>query len=104
MTVILDEPFKSEVLARQVLGRTRDDNTICIECVDRGFRQCHKYYLNKQPVMQKYAKSCTEVRLSDTQLSSRVDKILKEREGIISPLLFGEEDLINPLIKKENSH
>ena len=37
VTVVLAEPFRSEVLARQTLGRTRDDNTYYIDCVDDGF-------------------------------------------------------------------
>ncbi len=34
-TIVLAEPL--EILAKQVLGRTRNDNTDCIEVVDDGF-------------------------------------------------------------------
>ena len=46
MTIVLAEPFKSEILARQTLGRCRDKNTTYIEVVDEGFaytRRCHAH-------------------------------------------------------------
>ena len=43
MTIVLAEPFKSEVLARQTLGRTRDDDTLYIELVDLGFYKIKQY-------------------------------------------------------------
>lgn len=100
LTIILDEPFKSEVTARQVLGRTRDADTTCIEVVDRGFKQCYNYYHYKQPTMQKYAKGCVEVRLSTSQLVDKVDKILTEYKSLKQPLRFYEDgELLKPLIK-----
>lgn len=56
-SVILAEPFKSEVLAQQSLGRTRDHNTFYIELVDMGFRQIQNYYQYKKPIFEKYALS-----------------------------------------------
>lgn len=56
-SVVLAEPFKSEVLAQQSLGRTRDDNTFYIELVDMGFRQVQNYYQYKKPIFEKYALS-----------------------------------------------
>lgn len=101
LTIILDEPFKSEVLARQVLGRTRDKNTRCIEIVDKGFKQCYNYYLNKQPIMNKYAKSCTEVRTTKNQLKHKVDKLLRERARLTIPIVYPDQ-LINPIIELGN--
>ena len=43
MTVVLDEPFKSHVLAQQTLGRTRADETSYTECIDIGFSQIKRY-------------------------------------------------------------
>lgn len=100
VTIILDEPFKSEVLARQVLGRTRDDNTKCIEVVDRGFKQCTNYYHYKQPVMQKYAKNCYEIKIKTNDLQSTVETWLEEYKSLKQPLLFfNDGELITPLIK-----
>ena len=79
MTVVLNEPFKSHVLAQQSLGRTRADDTFYIECVDIGFPQISRYYLYKRPIFDKYALSCSELRMRDAELTARVDKIIEER-------------------------
>ena len=63
-SVVLAEPFKSEVLARQTLGRTRDPNTIYIELVDVGFKQIIAYFNAKRPIFNKYALS-TKVMVVD---------------------------------------
>lgn len=83
MTVVLAEPFKSEVLARQTLGRTRDDNTIYIEVVDKGFIQCRRYYNYKKPIFSKYATECTEVQIGDLELSNRYDKIVQKNTDYV---------------------
>ena len=80
MTVVLAEPFKSEVLARQTLGRTRADNTMYIEIVDRGFNQIKKYYNYKKPIFDKYATECTEIEIGDLELMNRYDKIQERKE------------------------
>lgn len=85
-TVVLAEPFKSEVLARQTLGRTRDDNTTYIEIVDTGFSQLNKYYLHKRPVFAKYATSCTEINMKDPQLNAEYDKIMYIRNNMKYPI------------------
>lgn len=77
-SVVLAEPFKSEVLARQTLGRTRDDNTIYIELVDVGFRQIVAYFNSKKSVFSKYALSTKvfnvdSIKLSNIQEKNRVD-------------------------------
>lgn len=104
LTIILDEPFKSEVLARQVLGRTRDDNTTCIEVVDRGFKQCTNYYHYKQPIMEKYAKNSYEVRIKPDDLKTIVNDMISEYHALQQPLIFYEKgELIKPLIKYDST-
>jgi hypothetical protein len=80
MTVVLAEPFKSEVLARQSLGRTRDKNTFYIEVVDKGFLSIKKYYKTKQPIFNKYATGCKDVILSDQELDIKYNKVLINRQ------------------------
>ncbi|MGL5751504.1 MAG: hypothetical protein ACRCXT_13305, partial [Paraclostridium sp.] len=85
-TVVLAEPFKSEVVAVQTLGRTRDNNTNYIEIVDTGFAQINKYYKHKKPVFEKYATSCTEVSIKQNELDIKVSNILMNRYNIRQPL------------------
>ena len=66
LTIVLAEPFKSEVIARQVLGRTRDDNTMCIDVIDTGFSQCSRYYYKKLPAYKKYATNTIRWRIKFT--------------------------------------
>lgn len=68
LTIVLAEPFKSPVLARQTLGRTRSENTLYFDIVDEGFFYIKKYYIAKQDIFEKYATSCREVRLDDQEL------------------------------------
>lgn len=79
-TIILAEPFKSEVLARQVLGRTRDENTLCIECVDMAFRQIYKFYRQKQEIFDKYATSNKDITLNHASLEAKAELLLAQRE------------------------
>ncbi|MGL5329438.1 MAG: DEAD/DEAH box helicase family protein [Peptostreptococcaceae bacterium] len=74
-TIVLAEPFKSEVLARQTLGRTRDDNTTYIEIVDTAFVQINKYYYSKKPIFDKYATKCTEIIIKQDELDYRYETI-----------------------------
>lgn len=60
-SVVLAEPFKSEVLTRQTLGRTRNRNTTYIELVDVGFGALVKYYNEKKPIFNKYALSTRNI-------------------------------------------
>lgn len=77
VVLLLDEPFSSEVLARQSLGRLRDKDTVYIEVVDTGFYQCKNYYQKKKPVFNKYAKDCVQTKISDEELNSRYERILQ---------------------------
>ena len=72
-TIVLAEPFKSEVLARQTLGRTRATDTEYIDIVDNSFMATKRFYKNKYPIFDKYATSCEEVRLNDMQLEVRAE-------------------------------
>ena len=64
MTVVLAEPFKSKVLARQSLGRTRDSDTTYMEFVDIGFDACKGCYESKKSIFEKYATSVEETYFS----------------------------------------
>lgn len=79
MTIILAEPFKSEVIAIQTLGRTREDNTMCIDVIDTGFNQCLNYYYKKLPAFKKYATDCSVIRLNDKELDDRCNMILNNK-------------------------
>ena len=84
LTIVLAEPFRSEVIAMQILGRTRDDNTMCIDVIDTGFVQCSRYYYAKLPVFRKYAKSVSMTKLSDIELRERAKSII---DNIRVPLM-----------------
>ena len=71
VVINLAEPFKSEVLAQQTLGRCRADNTTYIDVVDTGFYFTKNYYKAKKGIFSKYAKSCKDVVMSDDELDSR---------------------------------
>ena len=85
MTVLLAEPFKSEILARQTLGRTRDPNTMYIECVDVGFKYTKKYYYAKLPVFNKYASDVSDSTIGISELERKA-YLLQEanREAVVT--------------------
>lgn len=87
-TVVLAEPFKSEVVARQTLGRTRDSNTIYIESVDIGFRKIKQFYYDKLPIFNKYASSTSDISLNQLELENRATRIMEERENVINRYPF----------------
>lgn len=99
-TWVLAEPFKSEVLARQTLGRTRDPNTYYIESVDKGFYQCNKYFLEKRSIFSTYALDCKLVDFSDKDLDNSYNKIIKDgksqRLTLYRPILRPGQTLIKP--------
>lgn len=80
MTVVVAEPFKSEVIARQTLGRTRDSGTLYVELVDLGFRQIRNFYYAKLPVFQKYAIGTSDVTIDQYELDRRSTLLAKDRE------------------------
>lgn len=98
MTVVLAEPFKSEVLARQTLGRTRADDTYYIEVVDISFSTINKYYYQKKNTFSKYAMSCNEVMLRDDELEYRANSVLIARRERIKAMMYR-----NPILFVDNS-
>lgn len=93
MTVVVAEPFKSEVLARQTLGRTRDSNTTYIELVDLGFKQTRNFYYSKLPIFNKYALSATDTTMDNYELQKR-SEILEEKQDkyiAMSPFILHDE-------------
>ena len=87
-TIVLAEPFKSEVLSRQTLGRTRADNTFYYELVDKRFYHCRKFYQCKKPIFAEYAKSCTEITIEDEELENKFSRILQKRKNYLYPLQY----------------
>lgn len=93
MTIVLAEPFKSEVLARQSLGRTRDSNTVYVELVDLGFKYVRKFYYDKLPVFNKYALSVSDTMIDQYELDRRSEKLEQEAMEKLSrsPFKFRDE-------------
>lgn len=102
LTVVLAEPFKSEVLARQTLGRTRDRNTVYVEVVDEGFQPTRRYYTKKLPIFEKYATECKAIKFKDDELLNTVSNILAKKASMICPIKWYNEDgtpkMIHPII------
>ena len=73
--VNLAEPIQSEPNTLQWLGRPRDDGTICIECVDEGFKPLVRFYYNKKSIVTKYSKSTHETRFTDNELINANERI-----------------------------
>ncbi len=116
-TVVLAEPFKSEILARQTLGRTRRSGTYYIELVDKGFKYCNKFYLDKKKTFAKYALDMKFMEFSETMIDEEYNKVIQKspvvRYGILpfksnslrkpvwfleKPIVFSKElaEQINP--------
>ncbi len=103
MTVILAEPFKSEVLSRQTLGRTRDRDTFYLEIVDEGFAYTKRYYYQKKDIFLKYAIKCTEIDLRGSKLDQQVNIIMSNRILILKPLIvFYDPPKLRSLIEFYN--
>ena len=81
VTVVLAEPFKSPVLARQTLGRCRADNTMYIDCVDLSCYRTRQYYNSKKQVFSRYAKSCKEVLMDDAILEDKYQELHQKYQG-----------------------
>lgn len=113
MTIVLAEPFKSHVIARQTLGRTRDKDTVYIELVDLGFIYIRKYYDHKLPVFNKYATDVSDSFMNSYELARRVDNINQKRNrdpkgilNLITPLHFVDDrfDFNNANYPEENNN
>ena len=78
-SIVVADPFKSEVLARQSLGRTRDKDTDYIELVDLGFKYTYKFYKDKLPVFNKYALEVADAHVDQYELRRRYENIVRQR-------------------------
>lgn len=79
-SIILAEPFNSDVYAKQILGRTRDKDTEMIEFVDVGFKRIKDwYYKKKRNIYSKYAIECNELQINDLELN-QIIMYIKQRE------------------------
>ena len=78
MTIVLNEPFKSQVLTKQTFGRTRAHNTRYIDIVDVGFSTLKHYYASKKPLFKKIATDCVEIQLSDHDINQKLLEIERE--------------------------
>ncbi|MBR6289455.1 MAG: DEAD/DEAH box helicase family protein [Acholeplasmatales bacterium] len=85
MTIVLAEPFKSEIIARQTLGRTRDNGTWYIEVVDMGFTYVRKFYFDKLPTFNKYALDVSDSYMDSFELEKRAKSIVDERDDWRKP-------------------
>lgn len=98
MVVVLAEPFRSQVTARQTLGRTRDYNTFYVDVVDRGFGTINTYYNSKRELFNKYALSTSVVDINDKELEERSNNIIQERIPLLNSISFiNNKFLINPI-------
>lgn len=71
LTINLANPFSSNVIARQTLGRTRDKGTMYIDVVDTGFATLRGYYKHKQGIFSKYALDFRDVILRKDMLHEK---------------------------------
>ena len=85
VTVVLAEPFRSEVLTRQTLGRTRANNTLYIDCIDDGFFYCKSYFNSKKPIFNKYATKCTNIVMNEFEIHERM-KAIEEKPKLLCPV------------------
>lgn len=79
MVIIAASPFKSEVTMQQVLGRTRDDNTMCIELLDVAFNQIIRWYYHKKNIIEKYALDVSNSKFSISELDYTAINVLEQR-------------------------
>lgn len=107
MTIVLAEPFKSEIIARQTLGRTRDPNTLYVELVDLGFKYIRKFYYDKLPVFNKYASNVSDSTIDGYELRRRSINIKRERASWREcPLVLDDKrfDFSKIIPKKEKTN
>lgn len=103
-SVILAEPFKSDVLAQQTLGRTRDSNTFYIELVDVGFKQVNNYYNAKKPIFAKYALSTKQIDIPKEQIMTAAQTAYEERlDRIKRVITFNEPVMRNAIIFQDTN-
>lgn len=96
VTVVLCEIFKSKVLARQSLGRTRDYGTWYIELVDVGIEACEYCFNHKQEVFYNYALDTQVINMTDDIIRSRLIEI-HENELERIKIIYQKDDAVNPI-------
>ena len=101
MTVVLAEPFKSDILAVQTLGRTRDNNTYYIDVVDMSFNSIYKYYNHKKPIFNKYALDTRETNINNKVLDNKYNRIMENRDTDGVPLDENGNRIVIRRIRKE---
>lgn len=100
ITVVLAEPFKSKVIAKQSLGRTRNNNTLYIELVDVSFKKLIDYYNFKKSVFSKHATSCISTKIDKNFLND-----VKEPNYILKfKNINYDEYLLNKINNYENQN
>lgn len=104
MTIVLAEPFASKIIARQTLGRTRDNDTMYIEFVDVAFNDTTKYYYKKIDTIKKYALSVSDSFMSQNELNNKYNNISEKRykPNIISPLILKDDRFDLPELDHNN--
>lgn len=83
VTICLAEPYKSEIIAKQSLGRTRDNNTFYFDIIDTAFDACRRFYYKKLAVFEKYALDCSKVSLPPNELNVRYETIINSRNPVV---------------------
>ena len=86
VAVIMAEPFKSKVTAKQILGRTRDSDTYLLELIDLGFRKIKQWYYAKLNTYQKYALSTKEALIRQVELEDKTFEIMQYRDPRVTPM------------------
>jgi hypothetical protein len=63
-----------------------------IELVDMGFRYIRKFYYNKLPIFNKYAKDVSDTTMESYEINKRVEEIVRNRNTWrIKPLEFDDQ-------------
>ena len=93
LTIVLAEPFRSEVIARQTLGRNREYGTMYVEIVDLGTKYTKKFYYDKLKVFNKYTLDVSDVTYDHLELTNKSKIINEEREYKLpmSPIGFKDD-------------
>lgn len=91
VAVILADPFKSKVNAKQILGRTRSDDTYLLELIDLGFYQIKKWYYSRLPVYNKYALDVKDVFLRSNELMDKAQDIIDKRDIHCIPFYYNAD-------------
>lgn len=102
MVINLAEPFKSNLTAKQTLGRLRKPNTVYIDLIDTGFYYTKKFYNEKKPVYMKYATKCIEISLKDKDIESEYKTVYESNNAIIlDPIFFSDNGKLDVLSFEE---